>query len=69
MQSFPYRLHTNYIETENAMVGTSNGDKDPRHHELSEGKGYAATNISAYKVTQENSGQQDQDKDEAPKFF
>lgn len=51
------------------MADTPKDDKDPRHHELSEGKGYAASSATPYRVTQNNAGQQSQDDDEKPKFF
>ena len=50
------------------MSDTPRDDKGPRHIEHSESKGYAATSISPYKVTQDNAGKQNQD-DEAPQDF
>lgn len=45
------------------MADTPRDDKSPREIRHSESKGYVATNISPYKVTQDNAGQQSQDDD------
>lgn len=51
------------------MPGTPNEDKDPRHHELSESKGYVSTGAGDYDYAQNDEDEQGNDSGTDPQFF